>query len=259
MEEKTIQQTTTDVSNNDATKEYKEERFEFALYINNNLICKRNFRMFNFIEGSLQSEDFDFTMDSIVRMIDDDLKSKSRVYTWLYGNEYPTEEFTKDRPEPWEYTFMLTMTDNKNDDKHVVYSKIWDGSGYPAIVRNNVDLTNSTLKFVKKDGEVLVFDAETYFEEYKDSLSPEAYVKKCMMGDKENLLPIISKTICETCSPYNNSPYTKLSDYTTKVTYGNGKNSKTYDLNINRANDKYFQAWGKSLEEKTKAYFDNLY
>ena len=253
MEEKIIK--TVDVTNisNDSTKEYKEERFEFSLFVNNNLVCKRNFKMYNFVEGSMQSEDFKKAMDYIVSMIDDDLKSKSRVYTWVYYNsDDPSEEFITEQAKPWEYTFMFTVTDNKRE----VYSKIWDGSGYPAIVRNNVDIANNVVKFVKKDGEVLVFEAEKYFEDNKDRLSPEAYVKKAMMGDKQNLLPIITKHICETCSPWNNSPYEKISDYTTKLTFGKGKNSVTYDMLIERENRKRDKAWEKAVEEKTRAYFN---
>ena len=64
-------------------KEFREERFEFALYVNNNLICKRNFKINNYIDESMQSLDFKYTVDQIVHMIDCDLKSKSRVYTLL--------------------------------------------------------------------------------------------------------------------------------------------------------------------------------
>lgn len=248
MDDKNTKQT--DVVGNDSQKEYKEERFEFALYINNNLVCKRNFKMYNFIEGSMHSEDFKDAVDQIVAMIDNDLKSKSRVYTWLYFDpENPTEEFIGEVPKPWEHTFMFTITDNKKE----VFSKIWDGSGYPAIVRNNVDIANNTIKFVKRDGEVLCFEAEKYFEENKDRLSPEAYVKKSMMGDKQNLLPVITKCICEACSPWNNSPFEKISDYTTKVTFGK---DRVYDLLIERENRRRTRAWEKSVEEKTRSYYN---
>ena len=68
-------------------KEYREERFEFALYVNDNVICKRNFRINNFIEDSMNSLEFKETVNQIVKMIDDDLKSKSRVYTWYFFDE----------------------------------------------------------------------------------------------------------------------------------------------------------------------------
>ena len=58
-------------------KDYKEERFEFALYVNDNIICKRNFRIFNFIENSMNTLEFKEKVDEIVEMIDDDLKSRA--------------------------------------------------------------------------------------------------------------------------------------------------------------------------------------
>ena len=81
-----------------AEKSYKEERFEFALFVNNNLVCKRNFKINNFIDHSMESLEFKDVVDEIVNNIDEDLKSKSRVYTWLYGDvsgtfQEPLEEF----------------------------------------------------------------------------------------------------------------------------------------------------------------------
>ena len=36
-------------------KDYKEERFEFTVYVNDNIICKRNFRIFNYISYYLNN------------------------------------------------------------------------------------------------------------------------------------------------------------------------------------------------------------
>jgi hypothetical protein len=87
---------------------YKEERFEFALYVNGNIICKRNFRINDFIEHSMESLEFKNKVDEIVNMIDNDLKSKSRVFTWFYFNPSEPEmfdEYAGARIEPWECTF----------------------------------------------------------------------------------------------------------------------------------------------------------
>lgn len=248
-----VEKETVDASqaNNEQTV-YKEERFEFALYVNNNLVCKRNFKMYNFIEGSMQTVDFGDLVDEVVEMIDADLKSKSRVYTWMYYDpEFPNEEFESNSMEPWESTFKFVIY----DDKREVYSRIWDGYGYPAAIRNNVDIANNVIKILTRSGDVLVFDRDTYFEENKDKLSIEMYVKKAMMGDKPNLLPIITKRICETCSPWNNSPYEKISDYHTTVTYGKGSDAKTYNLLVEKDYRKYIKDWEKAVEHKTKAYF----
>ena len=70
---------------NKEIKDYKEERFEFTVYVNDNIICKRNFRIFNYIENSMNTLEFKEKLDEIVRLIDDDLKSKSLVLYLLPG------------------------------------------------------------------------------------------------------------------------------------------------------------------------------
>ena len=249
MDEKDIKQQEVSSPEN---PEYKEERFEFALFVNNNLVCKRNFKMRNFIEGSMSSDNFKGVCDEIVAMIDNDLKSKSRVYTWLhYTPEAPEEEFTTPLIDAWEYTFKFVVFDNKKE----MYSRIWDGKFYPAIIRNNVDIANNVIKIVTKSGDTYVYDKEKYFTDYEDRLSPEMYVKKAMMGDKPNLLPIITKKICEACSPWNDSEYSRLSDYDTVLSFGSGKGKIVYNLNIEKENQKRIRAVEKAVEAKTKAYF----
>ena len=262
-------------------KEFKEERFEFALYVNNNVICKRNFKINNFIDESMQSLDFKYKVDEIVDMINEDLKSKSRVFTWYYGDvadiwQEPLQELTEPLLEPWECTFKFVISDNKNE----VISKIWDGYCYPKSIREKVDIANKTVKITTKDGRVYTYDKDTYFSENKERLSPELYVLKAQINDKQDLLLAITKKICEICSPREDS-YQSTSDYTLSSVYkskvyeklengdlkrdknGNlvskkGTNKKYY-YSINMANKKLIADWGKSVSDKTKKYFQNLY
>ena len=258
-------------------KEFREERFEFALYVNNNLICKRNFKINNYIDESMQSLDFKHTVDKIVDMIDCDLKSKSRVYTWYYYDpENPDAEFTEPLIEPWECTFKFVVSDNKQP----VITKIWDGYGYPKAIRDKVDIANKTVKITNKDGKTYVYDKESYFETNKDRLTPELYVLKAQIMDKPDLLIAITKKICETCSPREDS-YQATNDYTLSEIYKdkdyerldngelkrdkNGKlitkksdKSKKYYYSLNAMNKKYVADWGKDVSEKTKKYFSSL-
>lgn len=250
-------------------KVYKEERFEFALYVNNNLICKRNFKINNFIEHSMESFEFKDAVDEIVNRIDDDLKSKSRVYTWIYGDvsntgQEPLEEFVSPLLEPWECTFKFVITDNKVP----VIEKIWDGRGYPKAVRDRVDIANKTVKFTTYDGRVFSYDKEKYFEDNKDKLSTEMYCLKEMIMDKPDLLVYITKRICEMCSPRDNG-FKKTSDYTFAETYKNdsttkkasGGKAKTlkYNFNIDTYNKRLESEWGKVVSDKTKEYMKTLY
>ena len=259
-------------------KEFREERFEFALFVNNNLICKRNFKINNFINESMNSLDFKTTVDEIVAMIDNDLKSKSRVYTHYYFDENNIdEEFTEPCLEPWECTFKFVVSDNKKP----VITKIWDGYGYPKAIRDKVDIANKTVKITTKDGKTYTYDKETYFEQNKDRLSPELYVLKAQIMDKGDLLIAITKKICETCSPREDS-YQNTSDYVLSDVYKtkeyeklpngefkkdkNGKlitkktdNSKKYFYSTNAMNKKFIADWGNAVSEKTKKYFSSFH
>lgn len=234
-------------------KEYREERFEFALYVNDNVICKRNFRINNFIEDSMNSVEFKETVDQIVKMVDDDLKSKSRVYTWYFFNDKePDEEFTSPLIDPWECTFKLVILDNKRE----VMSKIWDGRAYPKSVREKVDLTNKFVKILNKEGKVFSYEKETYFEAFKDKLSHDMYVLKAQIMDKPDVLLAITRKICETCSP-REGEHQNISDFTMSATYGKKKNK--YYFGKNGTYRKYVNDWGKAVSDKTKKYFENLY
>lgn len=259
-------------------KEFKEERFEFALYVNNNLICKRNFKINNYIDESMQSINFKHGVDEIVDMINNDLKSKSRVYTWYNFNENEeNEELNEELLKPWECTFKFVVTDNKVP----VITKIWDGYGYPKSVREKVDIANKTVKITNKDGKVYLYDKETFFETNKDRLSPDLYILRAQIYDKPDLLIAITKKICELCSPrdggyqvtsnytlneiYKDKEYEVLpngelkKDKNGKVISKKGENTKKYYYSLNMLNKKITAEWGKAVSDKTKKYFSTLY
>lgn len=266
-------------------KDYKEERFEFALYVNDNIICKRNFRIFNFIENSMNTLEFKEKVDEIVEMIDDDLKSKSRVYTWFYYNpKFPKddEQFTSPLIEPWVCTFKFVVSDNKRN----VITKIWDGYAYPKAIREKVDLSNKNVKVSGKDGQTFIYDKETFFKSNEGRLSFEHEVLKSMIMDKSDVLSQITKKICEACSPSRDEIKEKghfdpkdsqkyLNNYTTVDTFypeavketdeeGNVKwkkvgTPKKYAYSLYLTNKRIENAWGRAVAEKTKKYLKTLY
>lgn len=79
-------------------KKIEEQRFEFVLYINNNIICQRYFHIFDFNEDSLKSLELKEMMDDIAGMnngqfgtlgiIPNYLKQKSIQYLWESYNPY---------------------------------------------------------------------------------------------------------------------------------------------------------------------------
>ena len=251
-------------------KIYKEERFEFSLFINENLVCKRNFKINNYIEHSMETIEFKNAVDDIVSAIDNDLKSKSRVYTWLYGdvsttNQEPLEEFVSPLIDPWTCTFKFVVTDNKVP----VIEKIWDGRYYPKAIRERVDIANKTVKITNRDGKVFTYDKVSFFDENKDRLSPELYCLREMIYDKTDLLVYITKHICDICSPRENG-CKKISDYTLFETFGNDSTTKKaskgiklksnkYAFTMKAINSKVEKEWAKATSEKTKKYFQELY
>lgn len=252
-------------------RDYKEERFEFTVYVNDNIICKRNFRIYNFIENSMNTWEFKDKLDEIVRLIDDDLKSKSRVYSWYYFNPNApedNEEFTSPLIEPWACTFKIVISDNKRD----VITKIWDGYAYPKYIRDKVDLSNKNVKITNKDGQTYSYEKEAFFKANEGRLSFEQEVLKGMIIDKPDVLLQITKKICEVCSPSKDEIKEKgyfdpkenakyLSKYTVIEDYGKDAEGKTknYCYSIKLANKKREKEWERAVMDKTKKYFKNLY
>lgn len=252
-------------------KDYKEERFEFTIYVNDNIICKRNFRIYNFIENSMNTYEFKEALDDIVQLIDDDLKSKSRVYTWYFFNPKApdeNEDFNTPLIEPWECTFKIVISDNKRD----IITRIWDGYAYPRYIRDRVDLSNKYVKVMNKDGLPFLYEKNKFFSENDGRLSYDHEVLKHMIIDKPDVLLQITKKICEACSPtkeeikengrfYTRDSWKYLNKYTVTDNYGKDKdgNEKKYSYSLYLANKKLEDDWERAVAEKTKKYFKNMY
>lgn len=228
-------------------REFKEERFDFELYVNDNLICKRNFKINNFIFNSMQSLDFKDAVDEIVYMLDCEMKSKSRIYMWYnYMPDEPESEFNEDLLEPWACTFKLVILDKKRP----VITKIWDGYGYPRAIRQMVDFTNKIVKFTSKSGKTYVFDKDTYFAERGDMLTHEMYVLKQILENREDMLLNITRKICEVCSP-REGMYQTTEDYALQEELNDGT---VYSLTMDDINKKVEEAWEEATKAKTQAY-----
>ena len=256
---------------NNKERDFKEERFEFTIYVNDNIICKRNFRIFNYIEHSMNTFEFKEKLDEIVHLIDEDLKSKSRVYTWYYFNPQApedNEEMISPLIEPWVCTFKIVISDGKKD----VITKIWDGYAYPKYIRDKVDLGNKNVKIMDKDGRTRIYDKESFFKSNEDRLSFEYEVLKGMIMDKPDVLLQITKKICEACSPSKEvikekgyfdvkENYKYLSKYTVIDDYGKDANGKTkeYSYSLYLANKKMEKDWERAVQAKTNKYFKNLF
>jgi len=202
-----------------AKQEWDMNRFEFALFINDFLICKRSFPINGYVEKSMQTPEFKNEVDKIVELIDEDLKSKSRIYTWYHSTfdnpEWEPEMFTEPLIEEGELVLKFVVYDNGEE----VISRQWDARYYPSYVRKCIDLTNRQVK-IMKDDRATIYDKEKFFADHGSQLSGDLYVLMHMLSDKENLVPIIQKYINEVCSSYVGF-YEKASDYHNVVEYKN--------------------------------------
>lgn len=114
---------TTNVANSEV-KVFEEQRFDLVLYINDNIICQRNFNIRNFNEDSLNSYEFKELIDNIAGMnngnfgelgiIPKFLKDKAVDYLWNTYNPYSfqSEEAANVIPEKLN-VFKFEIMDNK--------------------------------------------------------------------------------------------------------------------------------------------------
>ena len=202
-------------------KDREMNRFEFALFINDFLICKRGFSINGYVDKSMQTTEFKNETDKIVELIDEDLKSKSRIYTWYHATfenpDWEPEMFTDPLVDDGEFVLKFVIYDNGSE----VISRQWDARYYPSYVRKNIDLTNRQVK-ITKDDRTNTYDKDKFFESHGAQLSGDLYVLMHMLAGRDNLIPMIQKCICEVCSSYDGF-YEKSSDYHTIVEYNNTK------------------------------------
>ena len=211
----------TDSPTDGEKKTFKREwnRFEFALFINDFPICKRSFPINGYIDRSMQTPEFKSEVDKIVDLINDDLTSKTRVYTWYHHvpefPEWEPEIMTDPLVDEGQFVFKFAVYDNGKE----IISKVWDGRFYPSYIRKYVDLTNRQVK-ITRDDKTNVYDKEKFFGDHGDQISGDLYVLKKMIWDKENLVPLIQKYIYEVCSSFDGY-YEKASDYKSVQEYKN--------------------------------------
>lgn len=227
--------------------EIHKEKYEFVLSVNDNVICQRYFKINMFNEESIYSLQLLNAINDIVNLIDNDLKSKSRIYTWYMNHpdlSYPgdlecgkgewsfwssQEEVEPINPK-WSTTFKFAFL---IDEKEVI-SKIWDGSSYPRVVSDNVDIANKKVKIEASE---------------LNRANLETLIQRSMTIDKENLIPTIIRLICDaTSTTYNNKPEYELSDTYSGKEYSFSQKENFYKLVAHYKNAPF-------VKEKSKKRF----
>lgn len=236
--------------------DYKEP-YEFRLMIGDNIICQRYFKIINFNQNSLSSIELTNTIRDCAQLIDDDLRSKTRVYTWYMSPlVFNTEKEMRNwfsKPENFNRIRLCENIVVKNKDFDEF---IWDGKKVLPCDKKVCDGT-----FIKEltDKDIITYEFAFYVNGKKHTsvsfdgvypyyirrnidlsntkgrfegedisrLSFESYLLSHLVNGRQDLIKKIVKDICTVCSVQNNKFYTKTETFTSK------DKEISYDLDIN--------------------------
>jgi len=139
------------------------KKFEFVLYINGNIVVQRYFSVKDFNPNLLKSIEAKNCIDECVRLIKNDLKSKT--YDYLYKSYNPYKEQTQEEivvEDIFENEDVFDF-EIKTDDKLIV-KKRFTGNVYPQRVRYSVDIRKIIPSLIKEIQET--FSGENFSVEY---------------------------------------------------------------------------------------------
>ena len=229
-----------------------KSKFQFLIWVNDNVICQRYFKINGFNEESVYTEEFSNCMNGIVESIQKDLESKSRIFMWYTNTKEPMklQGFIRNEDvEKYGREFLSILTDSSIRGK----IEAPDGKIYTKeYINYNENVTNDYGELERpNDGEFIfkfsfLIDDKTVFEKIWDgnvypkfvrngvdltnnyaqygnkdtsSLSFSAAIIRYMQNGKTNLISDFIRRICETLS---NSFREKYS-YTKQMKYNNNE------------------------------------
>lgn len=229
-----------------------KSKFQFLIWVNDNVICQRYFKINGFNEESVYTEEFSNCMNGIVESIQKDLESKSRIFMWYTNTKEPMKLqgfIRNDEVEKYGREFLSILTDSSIRGK----IEAPDGKIYTKeYINYNENVTNDYGELERpNDGEFIfkfsfLIDDNTVFEKIWDgnvypkfvrngvdltnnyaqynnkdtsSLSFSAAIIRYMQNGKTNLISDFIRRICETLS---NSFREKYS-YTKQMKYNNNE------------------------------------
>lgn len=262
--------------------DYKEP-YEFRLLIGDSIICQRYFKINSFNQLSLNSVELTNTIRACAQMIDDDLKSKSRIYSWhmapLVFKDEDEMHAWFNNPEHEEWVKNVRMNENifLRSEGNPEYT--WTGE---KLILNEKKINDGTFTDVLHEKDIVTYEFAFYVNDRKvisttfegvypyfirrnidlsntrgkfegddiTRLGFESYILHTLVDDRADLIKKIVKEICYVCSVTDNDYYTLVDSYCTpdgkKVNYG---------LNLNKYSVMYPQ-WGPEIA-KARAYYNN--
>lgn len=262
-----------------APVDYKEP-YEFRLLIGDNIICQRYFRINNFNQNSLSSTELTETLRRCANMIDSDLKSKTRVYTWYMSPlVFNTEKEMKEWFSNPNNFYRVRICENVVVKDANSSEFMWDGKN---LIPCDKKVCDNTFIADLNDKDIITYEFAFYVNGEKHTsvsfegvypyyirrnidlsntkgkfegedisrLSFESYLLNHLVSGRQDLIKKIVKEICTVCSVQENNYYTKTEKFYDNKT----KNSVFYNLDINNQqllNSKYAKEIAKAKKYLT--------
>ena len=262
-----------------APSDYKEP-YEFRLLIGDSIICQRYFKINNFNQLSLGSIELTDTVRNCAQMINEDLKSKSRVYTWHMA---PLVFKDEDEMFAWfhnpahaDMVKGVRMNENIFLRDKTAPEYIWTGE---KLVAQEKKIDDGTFTTTLEDKDFVTYEFAFYVNDKKvisttfDGVYPyfirrnidlsntkgkfegddisrlgfDSYLLNTLVFDRSDLIKKVVKELCYVCSVPEDEYYTVVDTYYQP----NGK-KVTYPLNMYKYANMYPQ-WGPEIA-KAKAY-----
>lgn len=243
--------------------EEKKYPFDIELQVNDTVVLANNFNISFFNWESMNSRDFLIVARKCVKLIKDDLASKSRVASWFYNSpDYKEGELLKLRQDYLDAhkdeLFMMPVKVNENEYATQALNYISKEHTYPAQsdYETPVEPMSYIFKFVIKhegremfseiwDGSYyqpivrehidLINDPRRYeSDDPTESISLKFSMYRAMSLGKTNVLSEIIRKICDVCRPEK-----LIRDEKGRVVEKQGRYATTldYDLGEDFTND----------------------
>lgn len=124
-------------------KKYNKD-FEFALFLNEHIIVKRNFDIIGFNYKGINSNNFKEAIDYIVNMIKADLRNKSIQYMCEnINNFYDNPKFDSNESND----VIIFQVKHKNK---LIANRTWDATIYPGRIRYTVNIRDHIYEIITK-------------------------------------------------------------------------------------------------------------
>lgn len=228
---------------------YDKERFSVELTINENIVCQRYFKIINFKNQSLFSTELSDTIRDCVRLIQDDLKDKTRVYLinsapQVFDNKEEMDEYLNLVRNGYRKLEVPSLVLLSNDETSYVWNssdvEVYDKyvNRYDYVKDENNELPPCVLKFTfsvdKRVRFAICWDGNEYPRFVRTNIDLtnsknkyrmegnfsqyDAAMIDLMNKNRQDLITKILNRITEVCS------YEDVDDYTLYEEYGD----KTY-------------------------------